>query len=546
MKGLELRPSAGIRQITLAIEPLLLDGPIDEKAIFQFINASNYSGFFQLDDNIVDLSTQLQNAFANNEMSPLEGIVAEARDADVLVSIASDQMSAELTLIAPYMGDTPSLDEIKGILAEQSVVRGVSSKIIKRMLSQLLDTEPGQSIVHLVAKGLPPKPGKNSYMKNIVVNALQRMLVPKESDEQINMRDFGDILCVSPDEILAKRMPPTKGRDGYTVGAKRLATVPGEWKSIVLGDNTYIDPSDHDVVRAKIAGLPRIVKSIVSVSDTFLSKGVNVATGNIKFEGSVIVEGDVTEKMRIVANGDVTINGFVESAYIEAGGDVIITQGASGKMQETDCEIVADGSVFIEHAQGISITTRGSVNIAKQLAYSNITCAKALVVGAIKKPQGKLFASTINCASSITAGHVGAISGSHLNIDYSDAYNKLQDHFDKINDHYETLISQNADHEIKISNINNRKDTARVKDKLASLNKELEYERVFVNWMRINRDELKEELENFDNKVLIKANHTLYNGVTVKINKRLWKASADQTRSQVLIEEGDWKQLPLR
>ena len=265
MKGLELRPSAGIRQITLAIEPLLLDGPIDEKAIFQFINASNYSGFFQLDDNIVDLSTQLQNAFANNEMSPLEGIVAEARDADVLVSIASDQMSAELTLIAPYMGDTPSLDEIKGILAEQSVVRGVSSKIIKRMLSQLLDTEPGQSIVHLVAKGLPPKPGKNSYMKNIVVNALQRMLVPKESDDQINMRDFGDILCVSPDEILAKRMPPTKGRDGYTVGAKPLCQVSGRvlyWEITLISTLATMMLSVQKL-QACLASSNRLCRSVI-------------------------------------------------------------------------------------------------------------------------------------------------------------------------------------------------------------------------------------------------------------------------------------------
>ena len=61
--------------------------------------------------------------------------------------------------------------------------------------------------------------------------------------------------------------------------------------------------------------------------------------------------------MQIKAAGDVTINGFVESAYIESGGDIIITEGAMGKVNDTQgefqCRLVAAGSIHVQHGQGI-------------------------------------------------------------------------------------------------------------------------------------------------------------------------------------------------
>src|SRR5690606_36488112 len=114
------------------------------------------------------------------------------------------------------------------------------------------------------------------------------------------------------------------------------------------------------------------------VDDTFICKGVNVGSGNVNYDGAVLVNGDVTEKMQIIASGDVTINGFVESAYIQAGGDIIITEGAMGKVNDSATEysttLKAKGSIHVQHGQGLDISCNGSVTIGRQLAYSRITC----------------------------------------------------------------------------------------------------------------------------------------------------------------------------
>jgi len=45
----------------------------------------------------------------------------------------------------------------------------------------------------------------------------------------------------------------------------------------------------------------------------------------------------------------------VESAYIESGGDIIITEGAMGKVNDTQgefqCQLVAAGSIHVQHGR---------------------------------------------------------------------------------------------------------------------------------------------------------------------------------------------------
>ncbi|MBN7827867.1 FapA family protein, partial [Bowmanella dokdonensis] len=139
--------------------------------------------------------------------------------------------------------------------------------------------------------------------------------------------------------------------------------------------------------------MPKFNSGDMWVDETFICKGVNVGTGNINYDGAVIVNGDVTEKMIITASGDVTINGFVESAIIQAGGDIIITQGAMGKQAENDkneysTKLSAQGSIHVQHGQGLEISCNGNVTVGKQLAHSNIICRGSVIVGPIDNPNG--------------------------------------------------------------------------------------------------------------------------------------------------------------
>ena len=150
--------------------------------------------------------------------------------------------------------------------------------------------------------------------------------------------------------------------------------------------------------------------------------------------------------MNIVATGDVTINGFVESATINAGGDIIITEGAMGKVNDSNTVystvLKAKGSVHIQHGQGIDISCNGDVTIGRQLAYSRITCRGKVTVGPIAQPNGNIFACTIKSQNKVSAGTFGAVSGSNLSIDFSDGFNTLLERKDTL-DELVRMLKQN-------------------------------------------------------------------------------------------------------
>lgn len=546
MKGLELKLSPNKRDVIIKLEPLLIESGLEGITVVQAFNQSKYSGYFLDESAVMSACDIFKDAQNNNEMDPIELTIAQAIDTEIEIGIAGDKMVAELTLTSPYMGDIPSVDGIFTILANHEIVRGISKKRIKKLLEKTSNADGGRHFSDLVAKGLPPRMGKDSYIKGLIPDALERMLAPVVTDgEKVNMRDFGEIICVKADQAIAQRMPPTKGRAGFTVLGKALPSESGKWKPINLGEHVYVEEIQENIVLAKIAGLPKVSNAKVDVDNVFVSNGVNVATGNINFDGSIIINGDITEKMQVIAKGDVTVNGFVESAFIEAGGNIVITLGASGKLQNVDCKFKSGGSIYMGHAQGVSIRANGDLIIDKQLAYSNVSCKGNITIGKIDNPLGKLFASTIKCNKTISAGHVGAVSGSSLVIDYSDSYNKMIDTHDRLVEQFDSLSSTNADHEIKISKIKNRKPSAALKEKLALVTQELELERVFLNWLRINVDESKELIDNFAKGAKVVANRALHHGVTIKLNNKNWQAKEEYGKCQIIIDNKEWVYDPL-
>lgn len=545
MKGITITLSDDKKNVLVKLEPLLIESVVEPKMLYHTIMRSDYTGYYMLEKNIADVCDILDQAISANNMSEIQYTVASVKDSEVAFVLSQDKLSATMTITSPYMGSIPTVEQVIELATKQGLVRGISKKRISRLLKQIESASSGSVLTAEIAKGLPPKDGKDSKIEPLIQGALDRVLAPQAlEDGSADMRDLGDILCIAENDAIAQRLPPTLGREGFGVDGTRVAANPGKWLAFKLSNNCYEDPSNENIVRSKIAGQPVIQGAKIDVDDTFVSKGVNVATGNVKFNGAVIVNGDVTEKMRITAKGDVTINGFVESAYIESGGNVVITQGASGKLNQSDCTIIAAGSIFIQHGQGLTLNSQYDVIIGKQLAYSDVHCRGNLVVGDIRTPRGKLFASNIFCAKSVTAGHLGAISGSALTIDYTHQFEELFNKSESLSELFDDLAKKNADHEIKVSKIQNRKPDKSFDKKLTLLKKELELERVFLDWLRINKNEYKEKMQNFYTEAKVVATQKIFPGVNIKLQNKNWTAKKETNACTIVFQDKNWEYQP--
>lgn len=546
MKGLSLNTNNEKSKLIASVDPLVFGPLLNKEELVEFVNASDFGHFHLSANSILELEESIAIAADEDDMTTITQIIGELKEVAVSIALSEDNMECTASISATSGSMLPNINAVKEQLKTAGVKRGVSEKRIRQLLQMALDNASDKPVKIVVAKGLPPRKGKDSIIKPTVPNAIDRILAPQESnDSKVDMRNLGDILSVDARQVVAKRTAPTKGRSGFTVTNKKLPAPPGEWKVIKLGANTAISEKNENTIIATVSGQPKFKNNVMNVDDTFTSKGVNVGTGNIKYNGAVVVNGDITEQMQVVADGDVTVNGFVESALIRAGGDIIITQGATGKMNIEDCQLIAGGSIFIQHGQGLDIVSGKDIHIAKQLAYSKVKCRGEIIVGSGESPMGNLFASSIICHKTVRAGSVGAVSGSQLTIDFSEGYNVLAHRAEALADLFNTLSNANADHEIKIAALNSRHIPAQLKKKLATLTNELDSERILLNWLRLAKEEMTQKKQDYEMHARIIANKELFPGVVVKLNKKMWKAEKEYQRCRIILENGAWLYDPL-
>lgn len=546
MKGLTLSLNKAAKQLTATVDPLLIDDALLPEAVHVFIESSEHKGVYLLADGIASLCEKSNKAKESDSLEEQHAVVGEIRDASVVIKLIENNMAAEMVISSPHLGSIPSYPEVIALLNENGVKRGISKKRINTLLFEASEGASGVEFSNIIARGLPAKDGRASYVKPLFPNALERILEPQETDNnKVDMRNLGDILCVQVNTPVAQRNSPSKGRVGYDVTGEPLTPNEGEWQAIKLGGNTELSPGDENLVIATVTGQPKFENDVMSVDDTFQTKGVNVGTGNINYDGAVIVNGDVTESMQVTAKGDITINGFVESATIKAGGDIIITEGAMGKMNEEDCRLYAEGSVFVQHGQGLDIVANKNLNVRKQLAYSRVTCKGTVTIGNPDKPMGSIFASTIQCGSTVYAGTIGAVSGSALTIDFSDSINVLNKRYDALLVLLKQLRENNFDHVVMLREMRAKHVPNAMINQMNKIEALVESEKHLLEWLEKVETELSQARTDYDKNARVIAYKELFPGVSIKMNKRNWRSEKEYQKSMICLSAGKWEYQPI-
>ena len=550
MLGITLQVDDTDQYLDLIITPALVQVKVEANVIFKLIQNSEFKYFFVFDEDIIDAVNNYKSAAKNSTSELIEHRIGGRRDTQIKFRIVEDHLSAYITITTGYAGKLPSVRSLLKELNEFGIKRGISKKRLTSLIQQSAQALPGEVFEELIAKGLAPRVGKSSKLKPLVPNALDRILKPQTAGSaRVDMRNLGEIICVQKDTELLRRMPPTEGRSGFTVGGDILDAKSGEWVKFKPGDGTIISDGDENLLLADISGMPKFNDEKMWVDNIFTCKGVNVGSGNVNYDGSVLVNGDVTEKMEIHATGDITINGYVECATIHAGGDIIITEGAMGKVNDSATEystsLTSKGSVHVQHGQGLDIHCNGNVTVGRQLAYSRINCRGKVTVGAIDKPNGNIFACTVKCQDAVTAGTLGAVSGSNLSIDFSEGFNTLLERKDTLDELLKKIKQNNYRHLERINLINSKFIPQDMQGRVDEANQLFQSENQLLDWLESKSKEMHKAKEQYQTDIQLIANKRLYPGVVVKLNNRTWRCDREYNRAKVCFHGHQWHVEPL-
>jgi hypothetical protein len=514
--------------IDLILEPIKGGISVSSLSINELVKASEFKHLKTNENNIKNAIAELNDVFKDlTEKQAGRQItyeILERVDASIHIKIDDDEMTATAEIISAQGGKHLSAKAILNEAQEVGVKKGFSKEHLIKLAQLAAKETPNNQINMQIASGKPAINGKDAFIKPLVESAQARILQPKKLDDgSVDMRDLGDIVCVKVGDSLAEKIPLTQGTIGYTVFASPLDPTPGNDVELEVGEGTSISPNNKNLLVSDRVGLPKVINNGMEVDEVYKIKEVNVATGNIIFTGSVIIDGDVTEGMKVVASGDISVGGFVESATLESGGDITISGGIIGrkhdveKMAITDIamsvNIKAKGNIFAKYGQYSQITCGQDVRIENQLLHSIMDIKGRLWVGKIEQANGKLIGGYSKVGTSVHAGIIGATAGSNTIINFEHKILNFKENLNRIDE----LLKTESDktNELKAA-INKLKKLPKEKAKpelLAKIIPTYQHHAKELGETLNSKTSAEQELQSYMASIYIEATDKLYHGV---------------------------------
>ncbi len=444
----------------------------------------------------------------------------QGADALVSVDVTKDHMKCFIVVSGPGMsGADISADAIKRSLITQGIVEQC---IDEKKIEEFVDN-PVYDNPFLVAEAIIPVDGKDAYLSYNFETDPKKLKAKISESGNINYKE-NRIQNVIAGQPLATKIPAERGKGGKTVYGRYLEAKNGKDVQILLGKNVKFDKDGVTVV-AEIDGEVMLFNGKITVEPVKFLDAVNVKTGDIKFVGTVIIKGAVEEGYRVEAT-NIEVNGIVDKSYLEATGNIILSQGVFGKGEGY---IKAGKSLWAKFINDTTVEVEENVIVSDSIVNSNVTAMKNIIVRG-KKAQiigGHLLATEEICAKKIGSPGGGTETTLEVGIDPR-AKNRLLDLQKKQTD----LTKEYDNLELDIQTLEQQK---KLRKKLP-----LEKEEKLTS-LKNRNNEITTELENISNEIesiqlhlrelkavgKVKVENIIYAGVKVYVRDVLDEVKMD-------------------
>ena len=314
----------------------------------------------------------------------------------------------------------PSLQEIQELLKQFEIKHGFSAERWVEILARLEAGELTDAVI-LIAEGTPTQAGKDAELE-WAIETEDRQPGKILDDGSIDFRERNLTTVVKENDLLGKLVPLQPGVTGKDIFGNEVQppqhinievmTDPRIYAEAVEGGMEFFAEigggisSDTELKKIKGKSHKRINISIHPISE--IAGDIDYSTGNIDFNGDVVISGSVHSHFSVKATGSVTIGGYVEAgAYITAGDDILVKSGIIG----ANTELVAGGQVMSKYIQEASIRAGGDVKAGSYIFNASIRSGGKVSVQGKGEGEGKsraLVGGLIWGAQGIDARAIGS------------------------------------------------------------------------------------------------------------------------------------------
>jgi len=314
----------------------------------------------------------------------------------------------------------PSVQEMEQLVEQAEITEGYSSEDWEKTLAELVAGGRATDYVICVAQGVPAKPGVDANFDwSVTIEGRKPGTIME--DGSIDFRNRGTTTAVKEGDLLGKLLPPQMGEPGMNIHGMELQPPAPLSIEVVTDSRIYAEPEEdgtmsfycetgggilmeEEVKTAKGKSHKRINISVYPISN--IDGDVDYSTGNVDFNGDVVIGGSVQAQFSVRATGSVTIEGYIETgAAVTAGTDILVQRGVLG----SSTELVAGGSVMAKFIQEATVRAGGDVKVGSYIFNASVRAGgEVLVPGMGEGKSRALVGGLIWGAQGISARSIGS------------------------------------------------------------------------------------------------------------------------------------------
>lgn len=285
-----------------------------------------------------------------------------------LFHLSENKMEASI-VINPllYNCTTLSSEDLYQLLISSGIVSGIAYKHLKLIKEHIRKGEKESDDI-VLARGKEPIAGTDAYLRfKLEIGPIAGELL---EDGSIDFRERKIMVPVSAGQLIAVKVPATRGTPGETVLGEHVAQRIGLDLKVQTSDDAVYSPEEQQVTAACDGVLSVVQESTIRVcSKQDIPGDINYATGNIESRSSVVIQGSVYPGFQVKTGGDLEIRGSVMSTQVSSLSNIVIKGGIVGNANS----VTASGDVDINFIEQGHIHCDGNCVIRKQSYYSYIS-----------------------------------------------------------------------------------------------------------------------------------------------------------------------------
>lgn len=266
--------------------------------------------------------------------------------------ISEDKMSAVVRFYPPSAGaEEMTPEEMMSDLRARKIRFGINSQNITDFFQ---NRNYCTDIV--VAEGHPFAAGRDGRIEYMFYTERRAKPALRE-DGSVDFHRLNTICPCKPGQLLARLIPAMPGTAGKNIYGEVIKPPAVKEEKLKFGKNISLSENNLEI-RSAINGHVSLIGGEVFVSELLELENVDVSTGDIEYDGSVLINGNVVSGYSVKVSGDIEIRGIVEGAKVESGGNISIARGMNGRSKGI---LSAKGNIVSKFLENAEVSAGGFV-----------------------------------------------------------------------------------------------------------------------------------------------------------------------------------------